>query len=351
MQDMNNHINGLRASISDLASGIASSILHETRAKAVHSGHLVDGRPQLVMMDTCDAIIPENSYKLFSGDIAEQFLKLVAGMDDESRRLLTRVVKRLRSYAIEKAGYFQVTDEEYIGYRQLLDFHYDRILPLGDNWYLYDGRYFLPSPDISSTAFYYRHFVPELRSVTRLKDKDILDVGAYFGDSALVLSEFTQKKIWAIEPNKKSFELLQSTMLRNRLDNVCTLNLALGNAAGTLEVVERGDLSFVRALTPEASSDNSVTMRTIDSLVQEKEIDVGLIKLDVEGLEASVLEGARHTIMSQRPALLVSIYHNFEQFFGVKEWLTQLGIGYTFKVRKPLDLSVAIDTTLICEVD
>ncbi|HZS62158.1 MAG TPA: FkbM family methyltransferase [Gemmatimonadaceae bacterium] len=62
---------------------------------------------------------------------------------------------------------------------------------------------------------------------------------------------------------------------------------------------------LARFAPPEGRYDTVVVpMRTLDSYSLR---NVGLLKIDVEGHELAVLEGARQTIASQRPVLLIEI--------------------------------------------
>ncbi|WP_170561580.1 FkbM family methyltransferase [Ruegeria atlantica] len=310
----------------------------------------VNNGAYIAQMDTCDSIIDQASYEQFSGDVEQLYLDLIAGMDDESRRIITRVLKRLRDYSIYKAGTFQLTREEEDKFRELMDFHYDRILRLSDKWYLYDGKYRLPSADISSTVFYYKHFLTELERPAALKKKAMIDVGAYFGDSVLIMREFTDGEIWAVEPSRENFDLLNETINQNGLKDVRPLNIGLGSKPSEMVVLDRGDQSsLVTATDGQSIERDTISVQTLDSLVDEHGIEVGLIKIDVEGMEFDVLEGARKTILEQKPVLLISIYHNFDQFFKARKWVEELGVEYDFKIRKPLDMSIAVDTNLICE--
>ena len=91
-------------------------------------------------------------------------------------------------------------------------------------------------------------------------------------------------------------------------------------------------------------------MITLDEYVQANQLEVGLLKADVEGFEACMLEGAQETIRSQKPTLLLSIYHSAEDFFGIKRLIESWDLGYQFQIKKPSDNSIIVDTTLIAEV-
>lgn len=61
-----------------------------------------------------------------------------------------------------------------------------------------------------------------------------------------------------------------------------------------------------------------VEIITLDSYVAEHKIQVGFIKVDIEGFEMEFLKGAKETICTQKPTMLISIYHSLNDFFEIK---------------------------------
>jgi len=74
-------------------------------------------------------------------------------------------------------------------------------------------------------------------------------------------------------------------------------------------------------------------MISIDEFVEERALNVGLIKLDVEGAEYEVVLGVKETIMKQKPILVISLYHTFKDFFEIKPLIESWGLGYKFEIR------------------
>ena len=48
--------------------------------------------------------------------------------------------------------------------------------------------------------------------------------------------------------------------------------------------------------------------------------------------------------------MLLSIYHNANDFFEIKPLIESWNLGYTFKICKPVDWSLSKETALYCEV-
>ena len=79
----------------------------------------------------------------------------------------------------------------------------------------------------------------------------------------------------------------------------------------------------------------------------EHSLEVGLIKLDVEGAEPEIIQGALNTIKSQKPLLIIAWYHTPEEFYELKPYLESLNLGYKFKVRRSSLALPLTDTVLI----
>ena len=136
----------------------------------------------------------------------------------------------------------------------------------------------------------------------------VLDVGAFIGTHSLAFSEFVGKKgkVYSFEPRKEIYAILSENLSINDCKNVTALNIGLAEKEKNLdlqsidlnELVNFGGLSLESDFGTPSSNTYQIHISTIDSLEIEK-IDV--IKLDVEGMERSVLDGAVETISRDRP--------------------------------------------------
>lgn len=67
-----------------------------------------------------------------------------------------------------------------------------------------------------------------------------------------------------------------------------------------------------------------------------------------------LLRGALETIKTQRPALLISIYHSVEHYFDIKPFLEDFSnkhnLGYKFQIYKGVDFRSVLETCLYAEV-
>lgn len=146
----------------------------------------------------------------------------------------------------------------------------------------------------------------------KLKNKKItvFDVGAHDGEwytmfKSNYLGDMT---VYAFEPSSKSFERL----LKYKSDNFKPENIALGSQVGEmlLESGAPGD-STAHLVSRTDSLNNSepylegVTVDTIDNYLQNNSINfIDLLKMDVEGYELKVLQGAKMAIESKKIGMI-----------------------------------------------
>ena len=184
-----------------------------------------------------------------------------------------------------------------------------------------------------------------------LKDKDIIDAGAYTGDSSISLSNLTSSNVYAFEPFQESYEKLVQNIKLNNINNIVPVQASLSDKNGIMELYVSGDnYQGITSDSHRREFDNSFSIQsmTIDSYVEENNLNVGLIKVDVEGEEKNLLKGAINTLKTQKPILFLSIYHSVDAFFDIKPWIDHLDLGYKFILSKEQPWTFIADTILEC---
>lgn len=177
--------------------------------------------------------------------------------------------------------------------------------------------------------------------VESLRGKAVIDGGAYWGDSALVFSQYGPAAIYAFEPQAETFDRLREVVERNDLtDRIFPQRMGLSDKPGESSLYTRDIASGANLfdIAPVGGEDlhrvDRIDLTSIDEFMKDKELPVGLIKLDVEGNESQVIAGAMETIRRDKPVLAISIYHTPRDFFDIKPLLEQEGLGYRFLIRK-----------------
>jgi FkbM family methyltransferase len=134
----------------------------------------------------------------------------------------------------------------------------------------------------------------------------VLDIGAYIGTHTLPFARLAAQ-VYAFEPQPVICAFLQQNVRANGLLNVTVINAAAGNGTERPWVPHVsfgkpgnfGALSLVKGTTTDESAEGAaVETISIDSLGLSS---CQLIKIDVEGMELAVLEGATQTLDRCRP--------------------------------------------------
>ena len=296
--------------------------------------------------------------KLFSDamnrdDSAERFSSLISGLDADSRNTVVDIIHRMAIIADGNKSMQDVyTQREQDEFVRMNDEFSSKIIKLNDNLYYYNG-YYLPVNQFDSSVFFTKYGIDKLTTLGSIKNKDIIDAGGYVGDTALLLSSYTDKNIHVFEASPSNMDIIHETIKLNHLDNIVTVSKALGdkNGTATFSLGERNSCnSLVERPGYNYPEHIEVPVVTLDDYVHENDLDIGLIKVDIEGGEQLLLRGAVETIRTQHPILLISIYHSANDFFEIKPMIEKICDKYTFRIVKPANSAIALETILLAEV-
>lgn len=159
-----------------------------------------------------------------------------------------------------------------------------------------DGYYKnLPEHDLGGLVNYF------FRVAAKRQIRVCFDIGANIGLSNLLVSEIAPTaKIYSFEPSARTYQFLVENVRRaNAEGQVLTHCWAVGRQTGTARFADNQSASAGNHLTVNGEG-AEVTVMTVDALTTNLP-SVDFVKIDVEGFEIEVLEGAIETIFKHRP--------------------------------------------------
>lgn len=191
----------------------------------------------------------------------------------------------------------------------------------------YDGDdmniYVHTNPDdyVSETIKYYKTFFEyELLSFLHKnysEQKNIIDIGANIGNHSLFFAKYMKcKNVYAFEPMQKNTALFNINL--SAMKDKCFLyEIALSNINGkkplyNTEINNNGGFSLNK---------NEKSIKVLDEIDVVKLdnfgfTDVTFIKIDVENHENEVLQGAKQTILKNKPTIILeNSYYYFSSIF------------------------------------
>lgn len=138
------------------------------------------------------------------------------------------------------------------------------------------------------------------------------DVGANVGFFTLLASSIAKDvNVIAFEPLPRNLFYLKNHLSLNNVENVKIVEAALSNSSGTCDffVYEEGHGNITGDIYEFKEKIFKVPKITIDELVEKNEIPApDIIKIDVDGGELLVLNGANKTIGKNRPILFIETH-------------------------------------------
>ncbi|WP_431271380.1 FkbM family methyltransferase [Dankookia sp. P2] len=181
----------------------------------------------------------------------------------------------------------------------------ERLIPIAHGGW--QGRFPLRNPAdhiqhglLSTGAFYEAEMLEDLRR--RLPPGGLfVDVGANIGNHALFAAGPCGARVLAFEPSPALADHCAATLAANGLSARLDLRrLGLGAAPGTARL--RPGPGHNAGRTRLDCGEGQVAVARLDDVLAERP---DAIKIDVEGMEPAVLEGARGTLGRHRPAIYV----------------------------------------------
>jgi FkbM family methyltransferase len=171
----------------------------------------------------------------------------------------------------------------------------------------------------------------------------VFDVGANEGQAAMEFTRsFSDATIYSFEPFAPTFELLKQRVKLKT--SIVPVNIALGSSHGR-QTMYLTEYSCTNSLLPVSDQANrflgdlmkptgevTTETKTLDHYCSEAKVEqIDLLKLDVQGYELKVLEGATNMLRDQKVAFIltelnfVSLYEGQAFFHQVYERLQTHG--------------------------
>ncbi|MEM1981923.1 MAG: FkbM family methyltransferase [Candidatus Hadarchaeales archaeon] len=177
---------------------------------------------------------------------------------------------------------------------------------------------------------YEKYFEPEKGDV-------VVDCGANVGMFSLKAARKVGKDglVIALEPEKANVNLLRRNVEANGFENVIIVQKAVSNRRGKIRLyLSPGSPGSHTIIKREKGCFEIVEADTLDNILSEIGLTkVNFLKIDVEGAEKEVLEGAEKTLNSPNIKVSVAAYHSLPNGEREFDFILSFFESRNFKVR------------------
>ena len=178
--------------------------------------------------------------------------------------------------------------------------------------------------------------------------KHFLNIGTHIGTISLPISKNIEK-VTSIEAFYPTFCHLVKNINLNNITNIVPFNIAIGNKketvnflanderwkdnSGGMRVITEMDKQFKIRFADRVDNSVSCQMFPLDEVDEIDDFDIMLV--DIEGMEARLLQGGKNKILKNKPIIIIEIWDDeirkFEKLLISREEVIKhiIDLGYT----------------------
>jgi len=185
--------------------------------------------------------------------------------------------------------------------------------------------------------------------------QSVLDIGANIGWYALNLVRwFPELMVHAFEPVPQTFDYLRRNVSLNETAAIRIYDHGFSNTTEDKIIFFHpegsGNASLANLSGKGGTQEVVCHFRTVDAFVEENRLTIDFIKCDVEGAELLVFQGAKRTLLTQKPIVFSEMLRKWARHFNyhpnqIIEFFSELGYLCFSSVGGSLQEVSAIDET------
>lgn len=168
----------------------------------------------------------------------------------------------------------------------------------------------------NSKSFYEIKLLEEIKNLN-LKGTYI-DIGANIGNHTIFFAKETKaSKVVSFEINRVIYDKLKENCENNKSKKYEIYNIGLFSSRKfvTLSNIDKNNVGMTHIID---NTKGNIMVDKLDNIIN-KEYDISLIKIDVEGAEVDVILGSIDTIKNFKPIIIAELKDNiiYEDFFNI----------------------------------
>ena len=162
-----------------------------------------------------------------------------------------------------------------------------------------------------------------------VKDTKVVDIGAFYGETAIYYSKMGASEVFAYEPFK-SESFISSNSQLNGCNNIKSYRMAVSDKDGFFncdpDFENRAETKIYYAENP----NKKLNKISLESIVNEHKIQDGCLKLDAEGAEFEIIKGAPVETLRKFKQMLLEVHNYFGNIDEITDKLMNSGFDITY---------------------
>jgi len=162
-----------------------------------------------------------------------------------------------------------------------------------------------------------------------VKDTKVVDIGAFYGETAIYYSKMGASEVLAYEPFK-SESFISSNAQLNGCNNIKSYRMAVSDSDGFFncdpDFENRAETKIYYAENP----NKKLNKISLESIVNEHNIEDGCLKLDAEGAEFEIIKGAPVETLRKFKQMAIEVHNYFGNIDEITDKLMNSGFDIVY---------------------
>jgi FkbM family methyltransferase len=174
-----------------------------------------------------------------------------------------------------------------------------------------------------------------------VKDKNVLDIGAFVGDSPIYFILKSAKKVYAIEPHPDAYnEMIENIKLNNMDDKIIPINIGINYEKDYIIISNKDLVQVAYSFFNSNNTGIKIPAGKLSDIIEKYNIDAQVLKMDCEGCEYDIILKDYDTIKEFDE--IGFEYHAYNTKIPVSKLLEKLNKDFECKIidKKSKDIGL-----------
>jgi FkbM family methyltransferase len=145
-----------------------------------------------------------------------------------------------------------------------------------------------------------------------VKGKDVVDIGAYIGDTPLYFAFNGAEHVYGLEPYPYSYKLAKKNVSANKLDRKITMiNAGCGSRKGSIKIETEYDKSLAGSELRVSKSGKIIPIIPLSTIVNKYKLKNAVLKIDCEGCEYDIIVKSKNEALRKFSSILIEYHYGY----------------------------------------